>query len=210
MCVVIGMTLTAFTDMRMTSIVLLFIGLTLLLVGVWITDRKHQVSDTIYFTKLSEDTIVPSKSKSNAGYDIYANFSEPYMLIHPHETLMIPTKLASVFSEKYYMQLFERGSTGTKGIGQRCGVIDASFRGEWFLPITNHNTYPIVIAKKGVTEEDIYGSIAPKHVIYPYEKALCQAVVLPVPNVEIKELNLEEYKIFKSERGAKCLGSSGK
>ena len=134
-CVVIGMTLTAFTDMRMASIVLLFIGLILLLVGVWITDRKHQVSDTIYFTKLSEDTIVPSKSKSNAGYDIYANFSEPYMLIHPHETLMIPTKLASVFSEKYYMQLFERGSTGTKGIGQRCGVIDASFRGEWFLPI---------------------------------------------------------------------------
>lgn len=209
-CVTVGMTLIVFIEVRADAIILFVIGLVLMFTDAWITHIKNKKYNTIYFAKTKPDTIMPSKESYNAGYDIYANFDDPYMLIHPHETLMIPTKLTSAFSEKYYMQLFERGSTGTKGIGQRCGVIDSSFRGEWFIPITNHNKYPIIIAKMGITEQDIYGSIAPKHVIYPYEKALAQAVLLPVPQVVVKEVTHTTLLDIESDRGISCLGGSGK
>jgi dUTP pyrophosphatase len=121
--------------------------------------------------------------------------------------------------EQYYFQLFERGSTGTKGIGQRCGVIDSSYRGEWFIPITNHNNSPLVITKDGPNAKGLqqrleyeWNSSWPEDVViyYTYEKALTQAVLLPVPFTEIRELSNEEYSKFGTNRGAGMLGSSGK
>jgi dUTP pyrophosphatase len=166
--------------------------------------------DKVYFAKVRPDAIIPSKKEGNAGYDIYANFIADSIVIASHETVMIPTGIASACSSDYYFQLFERGSTGTKGIGQRCGVIDSSYRGEWFVPITNHNNKHLVIRKSGITNEEIFGDTMPHIVDYPYEKAICQAVLLPVPKVEIKEISYEALQIIKSERGIGCLGSSGK
>lgn len=157
----------------------------------------------IYFTKLKPDAKIPSKTDGNAGYDVYALFPETYRIIKPHETVMIPTGIASIVEEDFYFQLFERGSTGTKGIGQRCGVIDSSYRGEWFIPITNHNNKPIIIFKSGETVPDGY-------IAYPYEKALTQAVLLPVPRTIVKEISNEEFSKYGTNRGAGMLGSSGK
>lgn len=158
----------------------------------------------LYFTKLKAGAKIPSKTDENAGYDVYALFDEDYRFIEPHQTVMIPTGLASVIPQEYYFQLFERGSTGTKGIGQRCGVIDSSYRGEWFIPVTNHNSKRMTIIKNGVSYKD------DTVIQYPYEKALSQAVLLPVPQTSIKELTLEEFAIFGTNRGAGMLGSSGK
>ncbi len=160
--------------------------------------------DTIYFSKTNPNAIIPTKTEENAGRDIYACFYEDYLIIAPHETKMIPTGIASACSNDYYFQLFERGSTGTKGIGQRCGVIDASYRNEWFVPITNHNNIPLVITKDNKTKtcEDF--------IIYPYSKAICQAVLLPVPKVEVKEIPYEELLNIKSDRMLGKLGSSDK
>ncbi|WP_206459316.1 dUTP diphosphatase [Anaerovorax sp. IOR16] len=168
--------------------------------------------EKIYFAKVRENAVIPSKIEENAGYDIYANFEEFYMVINPHETKMIPTGIASACSSDYYFQLFERGSTGTKGIGQRCGVIDSGYRNEWFVPITNHNDYKVIIAKEGITAGMIYGNTvsAPAHIIYPYEKAICQAVLLPVPKTEVIEMSYEHLCEIKSKRGMDKLGSSGK
>ncbi|MGL5767875.1 MAG: hypothetical protein ACRCX8_19745 [Sarcina sp.] len=77
--------------------------------------------EEIYFAGMNETVIIPSKEAENAGYDVYANFEEDFMVIPSHETVMIPTGLISACDSKYYFQLFERGSTGTKGIAQRCG-----------------------------------------------------------------------------------------
>ena len=49
-----------------------------------------------------------------------------------------------------------------------------------------------------------------RSIIYPYTKAICQALLLPVPKVEIEEISLEELKAIPSERGEGKLGSSGK
>ena len=43
------------------------------------------------------------------------------MKIEPHETVLVPTGIASAFSSDYVAIIKERGSTGSKGIGQRCG-----------------------------------------------------------------------------------------
>lgn len=135
------------------------------------------------------------------------------MVINPQETKMIPTGISSACSEDYGIILKERGSTGTKGIAQRSGVIEGSFRGEWFIPITNTTTHFIIISK--LSEEEtltkVFGKYAPIGVvIYPYTKAIAQAIIIPVPKMDTKEITYEELKNIPSKRGQGCLGSSGK
>jgi len=163
----------------------------------------------VLFARGNDTVIIPSKNDEDAGYDIYANFEEEYMLIKPHETKMIPTNLASALPNTHYFQLFERGSTGTKGIGQRCGVIDSSFRLFWFVPITNLNDdKPILITKE--TNENNLNALKDDYIVYPYSKAICQAVLLPVPKTEVEEISYDELLKIESNRGTGMLGSSGK
>lgn len=163
------------------------------------------MNQIIYFSKVNPNAIIPTKKLENAGYDIYSCFDEDSMEILPHQTKMIPTGIASACSDDYYFQLFERGSTGTKGIAQRCGVIDSGFRKAWFVPITNTTDKKLII-DKNVDEFVEHAS----YMRYPYSKAICQAVLLPVPKVDIEEVDYETLKSFKSERGTGCLGSSNK
>ena len=151
---------------------------------------------------------IPSKREEDAGYDIYAAIDEPYIVLAPHETRTIPTGIASACSEEYYFQVHERGSTGTKGISQRCGVIDSGYRGEWFLPITNLNTKPLCLkAPEAELPKDI---IDGEYIVYDLTKALAQAVLLPVPKTQIQELSYEELCNMKSERMDGKMGSSEK
>ena len=166
------------------------------------------VTGAIYFAKVKPNAVIPTKSEENPGRDVYACFEEDNMVIQPHETKLIPTGIASAFSSDYYIQLFERGSTGTKGIGQRCGVIDSGYRNEWFVPITNHNTKPLIITKE--TNEEIIKILAEDYIVYPYSKAISQAVLFIVPRVETVETTYDELKAIESERGMGNLGSSGK
>jgi dUTP pyrophosphatase len=173
-----------------------------------IDDMKRVEGDDLFFAKVRPTAKIPTKDDENMGYDIYADFEEDYTVIQPHETKMIPTGICSACSEDYAIVLKERGSTGTKGIAQRCGVIDSGYRGEWFVPITNTTNNPIAIIKK--ENEDLIDDLSLDHIIYPYEKAICQAVVLPVPKMNVKEISLEELKSIPSKRGEGSRGSSGK
>ena len=166
---------------------------------------------TIKFAKVRPTAIIPTKREEDAGLDIYANCDEDYMIINPHETKMIPTGIASVCDKDYCLIAKERGSTGTKGIAQRSGVIDSGYRGEIMIPITNTTNKVIVIAKNGIVIDDVYGAITPNdYMIYPYEKAIAQLLVVPVPKVSIEEITYEELQAIPSDRGDGKLGSSGK
>jgi len=99
--------------------------------------------------------------------------------------------------------LKERGSSGSKGIGQRAGVIDSGYRGEWFVAMTNHNEEPLAIVKAGSPKPE--GALA-----YPYEKAICQCLMVVVPKLAIEEIPYEKLLDMKSHRGTGALGSSGK
>lgn len=181
-------------------------------------------TNKIYFAKLKDTAIIPSKREEDGAFDIYANFEEDFMIILPNETKMIPTGLASVFSSDYVAILKERGSTGSKGMGQRAGVVDSGYRGEWFVPITNHNTNPIIISKNGEIPTGVefemkltpHGKLMTyifrpsQYIIYPYEKAITQVIMVQVPKLEISEISTYELLNFKSERGTGSLGSSNK
>lgn len=164
---------------------------------------------TIKFAKVRPTAIIPTKRDEDAGYDIYADFEEDYMLINPHDTVMIPTGIASVCDTNYCFILKERGSTGTKGMAQRCGIIDSGYRSEWFVPITNTTDRMLFITKSDYLTK-LKAEYKEHAIYYPYEKAICQALIIPVPTVDIEEVTHEELKAISSDRGVGALGSSGK
>ena len=158
------------------------------------------------FARLREGAVIPSKRKEDAGYDIYPciNKDIPYLPINPHCTMLIPTGIASVIPEGYYMQIEERGSTGSKGIKKSAGVIDSGYRGEWFIAITNANNVPIYIENVPGSAKGLEG------IAYPAEKAIAQAVLHRVIEAEVTEITPEQLKDHSSERGDGALGSSRK
>lgn len=162
----------------------------------------------IRFAKGNPTVIIPSKDVENGGFDIYANFEGDNMVVEPFSTVLIPTELASVIPPTHMFKLLERGSTGTKGIAQRCGVIDSGFRNTWKIPVTNINFKPLLITKE--TNKDILDILAEDYIIYPYTKAICQAVLIEVPKTTIIEITMEELLKFESLRGLGMLGSTKK
>ena len=162
------------------------------------------MNEKIYFSKVKAEAIIPSKREEDGAFDVYACFEEEYFLLDPHETKLVPTGIASAFSTDYVAILKERGSTGTKGMGQRCGVIDSGYRGQWFIPITNHNAETLVIAKAHIAKH------FESAIVYPYEKAIAQCLMVVVPKLEIAEITHEELLEMASVRGTGMLGSSGK
>ena len=166
--------------------------------------KGDKMITAVKFAKTKPNAIIPTKRLEDAGYDVYPCFDEDYIIIKPHTTVIIPTGIASACDTDYCFVLHERGSTGTKGMAQRCGIIDSGYRGEWGVPITNTNDVPIIIFKK------LPVNMTYDYILYPYEKAICQALIIPVPEVEIEEYTYEELKAIPSERGIGRLGSSGK
>lgn len=159
----------------------------------------------LLWAKVRDGAVIPTKRHEDAGYDLYPCFDEDYLEIRPLETKLVPLGVASAFDADYVMFLKERGSTGTKGIAQRSGVIDSGFRGEYMAPVTNLNEKTLRIVKKHALKdmpEDI--------LVYPYEKAIAQGVLLVMPDVPSREISLDELKGIGSERGASMLGSSNK
>ena len=163
----------------------------------------------LYWAKVKENAIIPTKREEDAGYDLYPCFEEEYLEILPLHTKLVPLGVASAFDSDYVMLLKERGSTGTKGMAQRAGVIDSGYRGEYMAPVTNVNDKPLCIVKKEVLEtwdEDQ----KEKYILYPYEKAVCQGVLLKMPQLESENLSYDELKKIASLRNDGRLGSSGK
>ena len=166
----------------------------------------------VKFAKVRPDAKIPSKRDEDMGFDIYACFDEDYMIIGPHETKLIPTGIASSCDPEYGFLLRERGSTGSKGIALRCGVIDSGYRNEWFIGLTNTTSKVMFISKLSEQEtyNKYYDDIMPESFVYPYSKAIAQALIVPVPKVEVKELSYESLQAIPSERGLGKLGSSNK
>lgn len=97
----------------------------------------------LYCAKINDKAILPSKRQADAGYDIYALFDKPLMVHDSHTVEMFPTGIKTAFVTTHVALLRERGSTGTKGMEQRAGVIEGNYRGQWFVPITNGTNKPI-------------------------------------------------------------------
>jgi len=160
----------------------------------------------ILFAALRADAHIPQKRDEDAGYDIYACFDEPYRIIQPHQTALIPSGIISAFPQEYVAILKERGSTGSRGIGQRAGVIDSGYRGEWMIALTNLNDRPLAIVKASHANDLLLADT----IVYPYEKAICQAIFVPLAQLSARAADPEEILAINSQRGEGKLGSSGK
>lgn len=161
----------------------------------------------IKFAKVKPDAKIPTKRTEDAGMDIYACFDLDWIGIEPHTSKLIPTGIASAFDPNWAIVFRERGSTGVKNMKINAGVIDSGFRGEYFVSIYNGNNVPLYITKYMDGEQ----APEPKNaILYPYSKAIAQALVVPVPEVAVEEISYHELQQIPSERGIGMIGSSNK
>jgi dUTP pyrophosphatase len=167
---------------------------------------KRKSTPTILFAKVRETAKIPSKEVENAGYDIYADFEADFITLQPNSVVLVPTGIASSVLDEWSLIIKERGSTGTKAMSVRAGVVDSGYRGEIFVPINNTSNDAIIIAKQGV----VLPEWTEGKVIYPYEKAIAQLMLIPVPKTNVKEITYDELKAIPSKRGEGALGSSNK
>jgi len=163
-------------------------------------------NETLFFAKVKEEAIIPTKRQEDGCYDIYVLFNEDEVTIKPHEIVGFSTGIATAVSHKYRLDFQrERGSTGSIGLAPRCGQVDSGYRGEVFLKLQNTTDKDIVISKL-VTDK----TESEDKVFYPYSKAVCQMAVEVVPQMNEKVITYEELVKIPSERGTGALGSSGK
>jgi dUTP pyrophosphatase len=162
----------------------------------------------IYFAKVRETATIPNKLDENGGYDVFADFPEENLVIPPFSNALVPTGIASAFDDTHFFLLEERGSTGVKNMKRSAGVIDSGFRAEWKAILYNGNDKPLLITKE--TNKETLEILKDDYIVYEYGKAICQALLLPVPKTLIKELKYEDLLTIPSKRGLGMLGSSGK
>lgn len=167
---------------------------------------KRKSNPTILFAKVRETAKIPTKEVENAGYDVYADFEQGYMVLGTNTVKLIPTGIASSVLDDWALIVKERGSTGVKGMSVRAGIVDSGYRGEIFVALNNTSEQPIIIAKEGATLPEWSEGL----VIYPYEKAIAQLLLVPVPKAFTKEITYDELKAIPSKRGEGALGSSQK
>ena len=176
-----------------------------------------KVTDSdLYFAKIREGAVIPSKKNEDAGYDVYACFDGDYFVIESGETKAIPTGIATAFSSKYYAQIEERSSMAKLGIKKSGGVIDSGYRGEYFIMTYNTNKKPFVISK--VSLDDVPETIEVDGktynrgdvILYPATKAICEIVMQIIPDLEVKELSYDDLLTISSSRGTGAFGSSNK
>lgn len=168
---------------------------------------------TVYFAKVREDAIIPSKRDEDAGYDIYANVEGKEVdgkIVHEifvpaFKTTLVPTGVAMALPKTHYFNLkHERGSTGKVSMSVLAGVVDSGYRGEIFIALTP--LHKDVLITSEVTETEVGEHV----ILYPYSKAIAQGTIDLVPQVHIEVINFESLGKIESERGATKLGQSGK
>lgn len=164
----------------------------------------------IYFAKMSEKAIIPSKKDEDAGYDIYACFEEDFIKLKPHQTVLIPTQLAWACHPDFYMQIEERSSTGSKGIKRSAGIIDSGYRGEIKIAITNSNDRELYFSNLKEDKLKQKYEIEENSIIYPTTKAIAQGVIHRVEKMKVNEINIESLLKIPSERGEFGFGSTNK
>ena len=168
------------------------------------------IKNKVYFSKMKENAIIPSKKEEDAGYDFYACFDEDYILFKPFETKLVPTGIAWASGKEFYLQIEERSSTGSKGIKKSAGVIDSGYRGEIKIAITNANSFPLIFTQIDESTLKEKYNLPNNALVYNTKKAIAQGVIHRVENMNIKEISLDELLTISSLRGASGWGSSNK
>ena len=133
--------------------------------------------------KLSEEAVLPEKAyTTDAGFDL---FSRTHLTLLPNERYAFSTQISVKIPDGYCGILKDRsGNAVKKGVHVLAGIIDQNYIGEIFICLANLSNKPVTI--------DIGDKIA-------------QMLIVPVPSVEIKEVQ----ELPSTDRGAAGFGSTG-
>ena len=143
----------------------------------------------VKFIKVREGAKVPERgSKFSAGRDIAACIPTlERVIIHPGETVKIPSGLAVKIPDGYFGGIYARSGLSTKQ-GLRpancTGIIDSDYRGEIIVALHNDSN-EIRVVEHG--------------------QRIAQLVIQSHLNVEFEEVD----KLEETERGDGGFGSSG-
>ena len=148
---------------------------------------------------VKDDAKLPTTQIEDAGFDLYPCFSQEYIIIHPHETTLIPTGIAIQVPKGKVAIIFERSSTGKMGLGRRAGVVDPSYRGEIFVGITNTGTESIAISKDPVKTMNQHKEVS---YAWEYKHAIGQFIIFDYDSPELLEVD----ELEDTERGEQALG----
>lgn len=159
-----------------------------------------------------------SKRDEDAGYDLYIDpvwfdsiSNDGKLWMKPGDMCMFSTGIRTSFSSDYVAILHERGSTGSKCMSVRCGVVDSGYRGIWNVMLNNTGERDILIYDPDkVNLSDIAEEYPVPFISYPITKAIAQVVFQKVYKTNLEEVNVEDILADKSERMDGKLGSSGK
>ena len=176
---------------------------------LWDIDKikKDSSRNVVFFSRLSENAIIPNKRFEDAGYDFYACLDGDIdeIVLDVGKPTLVPTGIATALPNSLYLNLkHERGSTGKLGMSLLSGVVDSGYRGEIFINVCS--LYKKIIISKNVTEITEKNGV----IYYPFKKAIAQGTFDVVPKIHLKEIPYSELKDIKSERGISKLGASGK
>ena len=137
--------------------------------------------------KLNNNAIIPKRGSGQAaGYDLYANITEP-IEIKPHTTVKIGTGLALSVPDGYFGGVFARSGLASKqGLRpSNCvGCIDSDYTGEVIVALHNDLDTP--------------------QLMLPNER-IAQLVIIPYLAVEFEETD----ELEKTLRGENGFGSTG-
>ncbi len=137
--------------------------------------------------RLRAGAILPAyATASSAGADLYACLDAPVEIM-PRETKMIPLGFAMAIPAGWAGLIFARSGLASKrdlAPANKVGVIDADYRGEWFIPLHNHGTE--------------------RRTVEPGER-IAQLVIVPCMTASFTEVD----ELDETERGAGGFGSTG-
>ena len=143
---------------------------------------------TLQIKRVRDQAVLPQRATDgSAGLDLRACTTDE-ICIMPGETAVLPTGLAVALPEGSVGLVFGRSGLGIRhGIvpANAVGVIDADYRGEILVGLTNHSAEPYIIVP---------------------DDRIAQLVIVPVLTPPIEEVeNLSE-----TVRGEGGFGSTGK
>ena len=143
----------------------------------------------VKFVKVREGAKIPERgSKFAAGYDLSACIPDlERVIIHPGETVKIPTGLAFAYPEGYFGAVCARSGLATKcGLApaNKIGILDEDYRREVFIALHNHSSEVQVVN---------------------HGDRIAQLILLPYQDIDFKEVN----ELSNTDRGMGGFGSTG-
>ena len=98
---------------------------------------------TVQIKKLDENARIPTRgSEDAAGWDLYSCIPNGFVLIYPHETVLIDTGLSMAIPQGWFGGIYARsGLAAKKGLApiNEPGVVDSDYRGPVKVALHNHS-----------------------------------------------------------------------